>query len=63
MYTDNPIDELALYNVNGKLINLYKNVSPGMPFRISVQNLPKGIYIAQIRSKSQQLATHKIILQ
>ena len=63
VYSDDLISEISLYTINGKLVKIYKNISHNNPFRISIENMPRGMYIAKIKSSSQQITSQKIVIQ
>ena len=53
------IDEVQLLDLQGKII--HHQLISSESIKLDIKNLPKGIYILQIKSKHQILQTEKII--
>ena len=53
------INQILIFDLNGKMI-LTQNLTVGTN-QINIKNLPKGMYIVQIKSNNQIIKTEKII--
>ncbi len=59
LVTDEPLSELALYNLEGELVLSFTNIEN--PMDISVSDIPSGVYLIQCQS-NKKLITQKIII-
>ncbi|RKS43449.1 putative secreted protein (Por secretion system target) [Gillisia mitskevichiae] len=56
------IDNLYLYDLNGKLLVNHSSISNSKEVRISIKNYPSGVYIVKLKT-TDKLITQKIIIK
>jgi hypothetical protein len=55
--------EITIFDITGKLVSRISRQTSNRKYWISTEELPKGIYFAQVNTNSGKAYTHKLILK